>query len=449
MNQDNQNIYKCNFCGFQYSLANGDICPNCQNKAQTVLNTNQLQQPVNNAGVQQNAMLQQPVNNVGVQQNAMPQQPVNNVGIQQNAILQQPDYQQNQAKEKISISSIVLFILSLLNIAVLKFVVAFLAVFIIFGALTSSDFVYSAVVYGCFGYFAASAIAPIAFIINMVKKGKILKKCLLVIFISFIIGAIFLPGYYKASKATNYSPEKAKVEKNKLTDKVVYDQDGVKITQKRIEYNASDITVYFTVESQDANSVKVDHYISTWVNNCLITSPTTEKTGEPNEYRIKITYSQLSEYDIDSLNTIDTMFNIHNKQVRVTMTLDGKEDKTIEKNIRNAELLYSNEYFKLYLANDSKHRVRFFIESLTSDEYELFFDNVDLNTQGYINSIRGERIYPHSFYASSISFYPCEINMTYIKFDYILSDRNYNDVKKDHVELKFDAPKIDKRYCAK
>lgn len=446
MDQNNQLLYECPICGIKFSLANGNVCPNCHN---TIIGA-QISQSHSNNITQPTTNVQNTINNVQPMYNNANAQ--SGIGMPQ-PIVEQPAMNSNipetATKEKTSTSSIVFLVLSLINFFIIrKWVLTFLVVFALFGALGTSTVGYYTTIYGGFGYIAASTVAPIVFIINIIMKGHILKKCLLVICVSFIIGAIALPGYYKASKATNLSPEKVKIGKNVLTNgKVVYDENGVKIIQDKIEYNYDSVIVSFNVDIQDSNknNINLGSYAEIWVNNCHISSINVEKDN--NKYSMIIKYSQLSDYDINNINTIDFIPVINSKNTRVTMTLEGKEDNTVSRKVSNTELIYSNEYFKMYLDKEFEYRGKLYIEGLVNNTYELQFSKADLDTHGYVNSGYGGYIYNHSFNTFDFYFHPCEYNFSYMKFDYSLRDNDYNEIKKEHVELKFDSPKLDKRYC--
>ena len=121
---------------------------------------------------------------------------------------------------------------------------------------------------GC-GYILSSITSLIAFIINQITKGKSLKKCLLAIFISFCLGFI-APIILHNS---NYSPSKSQMENNTLTsDKIIFENNDLKIIQKKINYDKYDVKLYFDLQTSKISNYSLPIFLSVRVNHCIISS---------------------------------------------------------------------------------------------------------------------------------------------------------------------------------
>lgn len=115
----------------------------------------------------------------------------------------------SQIINKISRSSLLFLVLSIVNIVVFcGIVMPSLMFFYYLWFLSSSNILYFLLVFGTTGYIIASIVAIIASIINIIKKDTILKKCFMAILISFIIGVAFLPIYHVITYGNIYGPIK-------------------------------------------------------------------------------------------------------------------------------------------------------------------------------------------------------------------------------------------------
>lgn len=177
-----------------------------------------------------------------------------------------------------------------------------------------------------------------------------------------------------------------------------------------------------------------------------------ESNSEPNLYYLSISYSDLNRYNIKDIYMID--FDIQNKKennnINIKFELNSnKKDMIKVIGLNSDELIYENNYFKLYFdSNYSSSTGKFYIQSLISSKYSLSISNDDFDTKGYVNdNFKEIKLYENSITFNEISFHPCNENMHYIKFNYIIRDENYEKIKTEHVELTFQKAKIDTKYC--
>ena len=348
-----------------------------------------------------------------------------------------------QAVEKTNKSSIVFLVLSIVNLFIIFPAVGTVAgITFIFGVLTGIPLLI------CCGYFFSSIVAVIAFIVNLVKKGTVLKKCLHAVFVSFCLGTITSIILSKI----NYTPLILQMKKNSLVaDKIIYQDDNLTVKQIKIDYDKFYIKVYFNVDTFKLDSYNFKGYLPIRVNRCVVSSALIEKEdNDSNIYYISIPYSELNLYKIKEIYMID--FNIYNhknrKNILIKFDFNSKNNSSKENIFDSYELIYSNEYFKLYFDPNFRSDAKLYIQSLISNDYRLTISNSDFDTYGYSNSpFYNTKLFDYSITHDYIYFHPCYENMHYLRFDYSIKDNNFKEIKNDHVELNFPNYKIDKRYC--
>ena len=93
----------------------------------------------------------------------------------------------NTKKDKLSLPLLVLSAINLIGVG--PFVLYFGILYFLFGGVANiSAAKYYGILSSCFAYLFASLVALIVFIINKIKKGKILKLSIIIIICSFIVG---------------------------------------------------------------------------------------------------------------------------------------------------------------------------------------------------------------------------------------------------------------------
>lgn len=365
-------------------------------------------------------------------------------------ILEKKDNEE-PVRDKI-ISAVILLILSIVNlIGVVPFFVKLTIFWLFFGAIIDNDTLYYGLLLLFCGYFGASIVSIFAYIINLINKGKALKKCFLAIFIGFCLGAI-IPVILVNS---NFSFSKNEMIDNSLNEnQVVYENDDLKVLQQKIVYDKTDVKIYFSLETNDIDNYSLPTYLTIKINKCemLATLTKVEDSSYDNLYYLSVSYYNLQVYNITDIATIN--FDIYDNEtkdnINITIETDSKNTDVHENTgIDNYELLYSNEYFNLYFDPDySSESADIYIQSLVSQKYFLTFSNPDFDTHGYINDdIINVQLSDYSIINSKIHFHPCNENMSYIKFDYIISDEHYDVIAQEKVELNFSSAKIKIKYC--
>lgn len=146
------------------------------------------------------------------------------------------------------------------------------------------------------------------------------------------------------------------------------------------------------------------------------------------------------------------MIMLKKKDLNINFELNADDNFDVIKNIglnETEDLIYSNEYFKMYFGRNYKSgSANIYIKSCVDNDYQLDIINGDFNTQGYMNDrYAGLELYDYSVDKVTVRFYPCNENIKYIKFDYEIKDKQLNLIKKDHVDLNFKESKVTTKYC--
>ncbi|MEE3342983.1 MAG: hypothetical protein VZS44_02715 [Bacilli bacterium] len=398
----NQGEFFCASCGTKIFNRNVINCPKCGSSLATVINNN---------------------NNIG--------------NLNFNDDLYEPSHG----------SGIVSLILSIINLFLAifvfpKYILSSMILSIFFGA----SFLFRILYYGFWGYLFASGFAVIAFIVNVVKRGRIFRKCLFVIFIGFCIGAVTPI----VLKKTNFSFNALEMKKNKLeNNKIVYKDDDLTVIQVRVDYDKSDVKVYFKLETSNIDNYKLSSFINIRVNSCNITNLLLSKKDDL--YFFSIPYDKLKEYNINEIYNID--FNIEkDKDINIKFELK-KSDNDMAKviGLDDNEIIYSNNYFKIYLDSNYKYgKGHLFVQSLVPNDYVLNISNADFDTEGYINNYYNNlHLYNYGITSRYIYFHKCYDGMRFVKFDYTIYNEDYKEIVNDHVDVSFPKAKIIASGCNK
>lgn len=442
---DNQgnSTFICKKCG---NLNQGTtICQFCGNDVNSNLNSNSVSQTNNNY-----------ISNNSIDVNATSN--VNNTVIKTNDDInnKNPNVVGNGKKKKDrKASCYVCLILSILNlIFVLPAAFQGWIAVILITAMIGNEMLYNIPYYGGFGYFFASLVGIIIFIVNFICNSKHLKLSFLILFLSFCIGC-FIPVFLQKS---DFSFEKAAIEKNDMIyDKIVFDNDDLIIRQDRVEYIKNDIRIYFKVQTSNIDNYSIDIYnMPVRVDKCVVHFLELIKYDESNGlylYYIEIPYDQLYEYNIKEPKEIDLYIDnkIENKYYNIKFELNTKNDKDISKliGLDKFELLYTNEYFNLYFDKqfDSGSGDLYF-QSKTSENCKLELNEFDMDLPGYSRPLSMNLyLYDYSIYKHSFNFHPCKDNFSYLKFKYKIIDLDGKEIHSGEVDDTYSFPKIDTRYC--
>ena len=368
-------------------------------------------------------------------------------GINQNSNLNTFQYN-DEIEEKTNGGRIVFLILSILNLLIIvPIIVRFGLLWMIFGAFSNNKFLYiSLLLVGC-GYAFASIFGLIVSIINIITKGRISGKCFKIILVGFCLG-IIIP--IVLSKI-NYSPAKYQMKKNNLVEsnlvenKIVYQDDDLTIEQVKIVYDNSDVKVYFKALTSNINNYSFPIRVSIRVNKCVLLQSATVNQSEDNLYYLSIPYNYLNPYNIKDIATIE--FSIFKKNIKFELESNGIDMiETI--GLDSNELIYSNDYFKLYFDSDyNSTRGYLYFQSVIPDNYSLSIFKADFNTKGHLNERFTIQLNDYSITQATIYFHPCYENMHYVKFDYDIRDENFSVIAEDHVEVNFSDYKVTKKFC--
>ena len=405
----------CPQCGMKYSLNNfNGFCIHCGCNINAVL-TGQTQ-----------------VNNT----QQVPQQPV--VPSQPGIVQTQPVTKQ---EEKIPGGAVAFLVISILGILIgVPTIIHFGVIWLLFGALSGDSVQYYLILYICLGLVIACIVGLPASIINMILKGRHTKKCILIVVILTIIG-LLIPVFLQTTgfNPSNVGLDKASIEE----DKIIYQDENYTVKQKEIKYNKNKIEIVLDINPDLKNTY---NYIHGRVNNCYISAVNIKKE-EDGYYHTVVDKYQLKYYKIEEPKQIDLAIPLNGNKDVTIKTNKATENNQQQLSFEDKGLLYQNKYFKLYYNPSFTYDVDLYIESLVSDKYTVQFKDIDFDTPGYINSVDGFNTDDYTISHYTISSYPCENNLSYLKGEYKILDDRYNVIDSGTINEQFERPKIDKRRC--
>ena len=361
------------------------------------------------------------------------------------------DKQQIKEKKEVPVSAIILLVICIANITIavpiaLYFSSLWLIFGIVFGGFSSdpSDAIIKSVIpiiLWC-GYCGASVFGLIAFIINLVKYGKFLKKAFLITFIGFIFGiivAFILPYIIRSSN------KEVEIELEK--DAIIYQDENYIIRQKELTRTNFEVKLTIDIEKLNLEADELIFNSGVSINNLYLTEGKYEKRSDSEEIEFI-----LHSYELpDKIESFYLFFEYGDKKGLIAkLELDGKvvNIKEYMESI-GYKVALENEYFRVYFKPNTRYHINLFVEGKSEEKYSINISEIDANTHnGKLHSSLAIPLYESTTYKYEVSYYPCDYSMKYLKIYYTIYDENKNEIIKDElVEKTFENPQFDTRYC--
>ena len=341
-----------------------------------------------------------------------------------------------------------LVVSTILAFTLIPGIITFGILWLIFGAFSGDAVTYYGILLSCCGVIFALADSFISSIFNFITRGKFFKKCIISIFVAFVLGLI--APFAFADYASNYNKNqmtKSSIEK----DKVIY-QDGVNtVTQNNLEFNKKGIDLYLTIEGTYDNR---HNYLNGRVDRCYV-SATLKNDTKPNTYIFHVDYRELKYFEIDDVHTVDFYLRLKDsngisKDALIKVTTNSKGSTVKRLMFKDRNILYKNDYFKIYYNRDYSGSADVYFESLKADNYNILLNDLDFDTTGYVSATYANfDSYDYTIYHTSISFYPCEENLSYLKGKFKITDSNNKLINEGIIDQKYNKALLDKSYCSK
>ncbi len=357
-------------------------------------------------------------------------------------------------KKPVPTSAVVLLAIFIAN---LIFALPTAVYFIIFWAVLGSIFIgfsensvesWSTVLIPVFlglGYLGASIFGLIAFIINVVKAGKFLKKAILITFIGFIAGILF-PFIVAFIFAITPEPNPVvEIEKGAI----IYQDENYIIRQQELKKTYSKITLTIDIENLNSETKELS-FNDVSVNNIYLDSGYDYKTYKSGEKEIVVNlYS--SDIKIEKIDSYYIFFQYgDNKNLVAKLVLDG-EKVNVKKNLneKGYKVALENEYFRVYYKPNTKSNIVLFIEGKSKEKNTINISRIDADVKlGYETMNYKFPLYENTTKEFDIDYNPCKYNMRYLKIYYSIYDEDNNVIVEDGVEeTTFGKPQFDKKYC--
>ena len=356
----------------------------------------------------------------------------------------QKEYQEGEKKET-SASAIVLLVLSVVNLLIVfPFVSKFAVIWLLFGAFSGDANQYYWVLALCCGYMGSSIIGLIGFIVNLVKKGRFLKGAIIIAIVGFALG-LSVP--YVVPVVVPLI-EKASIEEMKIEEgAIIYQDENYIIKQKQITKSSRDITLTIELEklNPDAEQLVFSRYISINYLN-LMRNYSAEAETNSDEITFVIKTVSSGEIPIGEISTCNIFFYYGtNYNLVAKFKIDGKEiDREKRMSDHGYKIALENDYFKVYYKpNSNDYNINLYVEGKSDVKNRIIINKVDADTPGYETMMSTDFIplYEHNTEHLSLSYYPCEDNMSYLKIYYSIYDENNKKIEDSQIAEKyFDRP---------
>jgi len=338
-------------------------------------------------------------------------------------------------------------IISVVNIFILIPIVVLVFVMSVFyGALTNNVDLYPIISPIIFGYLFASVVSLISSIINVFKKGKILKKCLSTIVISFFIGCL-MP---LIIDNLNISFKSLDMNKSQIEEKEIFSDTYFKVKQKSLDYDKDYVKLKFKVNELSNYNFQCNSISKVRINKYYfhkLSLDTDQNTGDCILY---MDYSYLNRYNIKDIYLIDLWLPSPSDNIVSFKTDSKKHDNgnDIAFKSLDANILYENQYFKVFINPDYKYNIELYVESKIKDDYELEFTNEDIDTYGYQNVDNlSTTLYDYTIFQNVYTYHPCRENLSYYNAHYKILDKYKNIVYEGEINQKYDKPFVTTQYC--
>jgi hypothetical protein len=148
---------------------------------------------------------------------------------------------------------------------------------------------------------------------------------------------------------------------------------------------------------------------------------------------------------------LEAMMDCYEKQM---VLLEYNEDSADEIFTESETFVpaMENDYFKVYYKpNAGSSSINLFIEGIRDDKKSIVISKVDADTPGYLTDVSFSGrvpLYEHNTEQISLSYYPCEDNMSYLMIYYSIYDENNNIIEDKQIATKyFDSPQYIGKEC--
>lgn len=440
---DQKPEFHCPNCGVKLGEHSRQVCIHCG----YIFATGTTQMNVAYPTTQPQFIPQQ-----AIPQQAIPQgvQPAVAPGVQ--PVAQQPVSQNTTPQPAKPKGKFVLFlVLSLLNAFTgIPVVFMFGVLWLVFGAFSGDAVLYYSLLAGCGIYIVVSGVTCLISIINAFMQGRMQHRFRKVLVTSVIICAI-IPFAFNMW-ANNYS--RGNIVETKVPENaVLYQDDAISVTQKKLDYKGRGVDYIFTIQGATLETPYITNKVR--INRCFLNAATIKASAEDaNTYILSINYSDLKSIYVNTIESLDmdlSLTDASGNRIKKTIKADIPEDETVTPNYPGENLLYQNEFFSLYYKPiESVSYFDLFIVSNTEYPYTVSFDHTDFDTPANINSINNEQelaLRDYSIHHTQINFAGWEDALGYVKANYTIRDEsNYQEITSGIIDVSYEEQKIKRIY---